>query len=163
MRFNTEARTVKSFCGVLGDGSMAGVRPDSVYDFLAGSGPVTAFWGNKHSVLRGFYRFAFARGYATASPLPDIVPKPASAFVPYIYSREEVRRLLEAASATPPPQARIDPDVLRMLFLLLYGAALRLSEALALTIADVDLEHAVLCIPESKFYRTRLVPLGEDP
>jgi len=162
MRFNTEARTLKSFCGALGDVSMAGVRPDRVYSFLAGSGPVTVFWGNKHSVLRGFYRFAVARGYATTSPLPNIVPKPACAFVPYIYSREEVKRLLEAASATPPPQARIDPEVLRMLFLLLYGAALRIGEALALTMADVDLEHAVLCIRESKFYRTRLVPLGDD-
>lgn len=162
MRFNTEARTLKSFCQVLGDVSMARISPDSVRDFLAGAGPVTAFWGNKHSVLRGFYRFAFARGYATTSPLPNIVPKPARAFVPYIYSREEVRRLLEATSAVPHPQARIDPVVLRMLFLLLYGAALRISEALSLTMADVDLEHAVLCIRESKFYRTRLVPLGSD-
>ncbi len=72
MRFNTEARTLKSFCGALGDVSMAGVRPDRVYSFLAGSGPVTVFWGNKHSVLRGFYRFAFARGYATKSPLPSL-------------------------------------------------------------------------------------------
>jgi integrase/recombinase XerD len=161
MRFNTESRTLKSFCTVVGDVSMAKIRPDSVRDFLAGAGPVTAYCGRKHSALRGFYRFAIARGYTTTSPLPNTVPKPEQAFAPYIYSREEVRRLLVATSAMPHPQARIDPDVLRMLFLLLYGAALRISEALSLTIADVDLEHAVLCIRESKF-KTRLVPLGDD-
>jgi integrase/recombinase XerD len=66
MRFNTGAHTLKSFCGALGDVSMACVRPSRVYSFLAGSGPVTVFWGDKHSVLRGFYRFAFARGYPHA-------------------------------------------------------------------------------------------------
>jgi integrase/recombinase XerD len=162
MRFNTEARTLTSFCRALGDVTMARVKSDGVHAFLAGSGPVTAFWGLKHSVLCGLYRFAIARGYASTSPLPNIVPKPARAFVPYIYSREELRRLLEAALAMPRAHARIDPDVLRTLLLLLYGAALRISEALSLTMADVDLEQAVLRIRESKFYKTRLVPLGAN-
>ena len=44
--------------------------------------------------------------------------------------------------------------------LLLYGAGLRISEALALTLADVDLSASLLTIHESKFYKTRLVPIG---
>ena len=44
--------------------------------------------------------------------------------------------------------------------LLLFGAALRISEALSLTLADVDLPAGVLTIRESKFYKTRLVPMG---
>jgi site-specific recombinase XerD len=43
---------------------------------------------------------------------------------------------------------------------LLYGAGLRISEALALTLADVDLSASLLTIHESKFYKTRLVPIG---
>ena len=39
---------------------------------------------------------------------------------------------------------------------------LRISEALALTLADVDLDSGILCIRESKFYKTRLVPIGAD-
>jgi integrase/recombinase XerD len=46
--------------------------------------------------------------------------------------------------------------------LLLYGAGLRISEALALTRADVDLSEGILHIRESKFYKTRLVPIGRD-
>ena len=47
-----------------------------------------------------------------------------------------------------------------MLILLLYGAALRISEALSLTMADVDLPASMLTIRESKFYKTRLVPIS---
>ena len=47
-----------------------------------------------------------------------------------------------------------------MLILLLYGAALRISEALSLTLADVDLPAGILTIRESKFYKTRLVPMS---
>ncbi len=42
----------------------------------------------------------------------------------------------------------------------MYGAALRTSEALCLTIADVDLANAVLTIRDSKFFKSRLVPIG---
>lgn len=162
MRFNTEARTLKSFCRALGDIPMTEVRPDQVLAYLSGTGPITSFWERKHRALCGFYRFAIARGYATRSPLPPHVPKPPLAFVPYIYSRAELRRLLDVASAIDHPRTRIDPHVLRTLFLLLYGAALRISEALSLTVADLDLEQSVLCIRESKFYKTRLVPMGPD-
>jgi integrase/recombinase XerD len=46
--------------------------------------------------------------------------------------------------------------------LLLYGAGLRVSEALSLNLADVDLGEAVIVIRDTKFYKTRLVPLGGE-
>jgi integrase/recombinase XerD len=49
---------------------------------------------------------------------------------------------------------------MRSLILLMYGAALRTSEALSLTIANVDLSGAVLTVRASKFFKTRLVPIG---
>jgi hypothetical protein len=49
---------------------------------------------------------------------------------------------------------------MRSLILLMYGAALRTSEALSLTIANVDLSGAVLTVRDSKFFKTRLVPIG---
>jgi site-specific recombinase XerD len=41
-----------------------------------------------------------------------------------------------------------------------YGVGLRISEALCLKPQDVDLSDSLLTIHESKFYRTRLVPIG---
>lgn len=44
--------------------------------------------------------------------------------------------------------------------MLLYGSAIRIGEALTLTLADVDLEEGILLIREAKFFKTRLVPVG---
>ena len=98
MRFATEARTLKSFYRTLGDVEMREVEADRVCAYLAGNGPITTFWYRKLSALRGFYRFALARGYATCSPLPLTVPEEPQAFVPYIYSRDEIKRLLAATA-----------------------------------------------------------------
>jgi len=160
MRFRTEARTLQSFCRTMGDIDMVEATTDHVLAFIAGSGPVTRFWHRKHEVLRGFYRFATARGYAATSPLPQIVPQ-APQFVPHVFSQEEVQRLLDAtAVCCQSLRSKLQPYTLRMLILLLYGAGLRISEALSLTLADVDLPTRILTIRESKFYKTRLVPIG---
>jgi integrase/recombinase XerD len=159
MRFHTEARTLQSFCRTMGDILVAEIVVDRVQAFIAGAGPVTRFWHRKHEVLRGFYRFAMARGYAASSPLPRIIPKPPQ-FVPYIFSQEEIQRLLDATACCENPRSKLQPYTLRMLLLLLYGAGLRIGEALFLTLANVDLPAGILTIRESKFYKTRLVPMS---
>jgi integrase/recombinase XerD len=161
MRFHTEDRTLRSFCRAMGEVSVAEIAPDRVQAYIAGSGPVTRFWHRKHEVLRGFYRFAMARGYAASSPLPKIIPKPPH-FVPHIFSHEELQRLLDATACCESPRSKLHPYTCRMLILLLYGAGLRISEALSLRLSNVDLTAGVLTIRESKFYKTRLVPIGPD-
>jgi len=81
---------------------------------------------------------------------------------PYIYSQEELKRLLDVTSAACSSHVPLDAYVLRALILILYGACLRHGEALRLTMQDVNLDEAVLHIRESKFYKSRLVPLGAD-
>jgi site-specific recombinase XerD len=159
MRFHTEARTLRSFCRTVGDIAITDIATDRVHAYIAGAGPVTRFWHRKYAVLRGFYRFAVARGYAISSPLPKIIPKPPP-FVPYIFSHEELQRLLDASVSCESPRSKLQPHTCRMLILLLYGAALRISEALSLTLADVDLPTSMLTIRETKFYKTRLVPMS---
>jgi site-specific recombinase XerD len=159
MRFHTEARTLRSFCRTVGDIAITDIATDRVHAYIAGAGPVTRFWHRKYAVLRGFYRFAVARGYAISSPLPKIIPKPPP-FVPYIFSHEELQRLLDASVSCESPRSKLQPHTCRMLILLLYGAALRISEALSLTLADVDLPASMLTIGETKFYKTRLVPMS---
>ena len=161
MRFHTEARTMNSFCRSMGDLDMAEITADCVHAYIAGAGPITRFWHRKYEVLRGFYRFATARGNVDRSPLPTIIPK-APELLPHIFSHEELQRLLDASAYCENPRSKLQPHTWRMLILLLYGAALRISEALSLTLADVDLPAAILTIRESKFYKTRLVPMGPD-
>lgn len=162
MRFSTEQRTLKSFCRAIGDIRMADIAADSVLAFIAGTGPVTRFWHRKREVLVGLYRFAIARGYCVVVPLPTNLPKPPQPFVPYIYSHEELRRLLGATSRCEHPLCKVRAYTYRSLLLLLYGAGLRISEALELTLNDVNLSIGLVQIRESKFYKTRLLPLGQD-
>ena len=151
---------MKSFCRNLGDIDACEVEADRVCAYLASNGPVTRFWHRKLDALRGFYRFAIARGYASCSPLPLTLPVEPPAFVPYIYSRDEIKRLLAATAGRE--RCNLSSLTCRTLLLLLYGTGLRISEAISLDLADVDLDARLLCIRESKFYKTRLVPTGPD-
>ena len=84
--------------------------------------------------------------------------------MPYIYNVKELRALLDAALIYQKEltRSRLEPYMVRMILLLLYGAGLRISEAINLTLADVDLPQALLTIRETKFYKTRLVPIGTN-
>ena len=160
MRFATEARALKSFSRALGDVDLDRIEPEQVRAFLDGTGPMTRFWHRKLDALRGFYRFALVRGYTPRSPLPRNVPRCPQAFVPYIYSEDEIKRLLAAAVSRE--RCNLSSLTCRTLLLVLYGTGLRIGEALGLDLADVDLESALLRIRETKFYKTRIVPVGAD-
>jgi integrase/recombinase XerD len=134
------------------------VRPEQVNTFLAGHGPITRYWFAKYDALRGFYRFAVSRGYVATSPLPTRLPKRPLPFVPYSYSHEELHRLFKTAAAYQ--SGGVAAATLQTLVLLLYGAGLRLCEAINLDRGDVDADHDLLTIRHTKFGKTRLVPFG---
>jgi integrase/recombinase XerD len=162
-RFSNEAAILRAFWKMAGNRQIENIDVEAVLTFINGKGPITETWVKKHRVLSGLYRFAITRGLVKFSPLPREIPKlTAAAFVPYIYSHEELKSLLNAIPAACSGRAPIDENVLRSFFLLLYSTGLRLSEALALTMSDVDLDQACLHIRETKFFKSRLVPLGKD-
>jgi integrase/recombinase XerD len=161
MQCQTMARQLRAFCQAIGDINVDEIRAEAASAFIYGSGPVTSNLHGKFHVLRGFYRYLLSRGYVTNSPLPTQIPKEPERLIPYIYSREELQRVLQAARKES-HWCKLEAHTLQALLLLLYGAGLRISEALRLTLADVDLEQRLLTIRETKFYKTRLVPLGPD-
>jgi len=86
MRFTSDARLLRAFCRAMGAIEVAAVTPEAVRTFLAGTGPVMAYWHLKYQILSSFYRYAIGRGFAAASPLPTTVPICPPALSPYIYS-----------------------------------------------------------------------------
>ncbi len=162
-KFDTSAHMLHDFSRHVGGNIDCGAVADAdVLSFLAGNGRLTRYRANKYGVLTGFYRYAISRGYAARSPLPaaaDEPRKPPSA-PPYVYSHEELRRLFGAIDSSLQRAVRLDADTLRALLLMLYGAGLRFGEARRLTLDDADLADAVLTIRDTKFYKTRLVPIG---
>lgn len=151
---------LRSFCRFVGLRTcVARIRPETVSAFL---GPITATWYSRYYALKGFFGFAVSRGHLAEAPLPKVLPRRPAPFVPYIYSRGELRRLLEAIPSYRRYPTQIAPQTFRTILLLLYGAGLRAREALNLSVADVDLPNALLTIRDTKFSKSRLVPIGED-
>jgi integrase/recombinase XerD len=161
--FASHARVLRHFSRTMGTTLDAdAIQPEHVKAFLDGTRPLSRYWHRKQSLLQGFYRYAISRGLVASSPLPGQAPKRPPALTPYIYTHEELRRLLEATTGLERANRQITPATLRAMLLLLYGAGLRLCEALALDRADYDATSALLTIRDTKFHKTRLVPLGAD-
>lgn len=162
-KFTTGANLLRQFLGHAdGDAACDVVTTAQVLVFLAGAGPLTRHRENKYYALAGLWRHAISRGHATRSPLPNNEPRSPVRPPPYIYSRDELRRLFDPAMVEVSRRGAIQLDAVtfRTLLLLLYGAGLRFSEATRLTLADIDPVQAVLAIRATKFYKTRLVPVG---
>ena len=162
-RFRIQEDWLRSFCRAVGPQTpIAQIGADVVAAFLAGSGPITSTWFQKHQALKGFFRFAISRGHLTKAPLPAVLPKHPPSFVPYIYTQDELRQLLDAIPSSQHYNVVIEPNTLRAILLLLYGTGLRVGEALALSVADVDLPNALLIVRDTKFFKSRLVPIGQQ-
>lgn len=88
-------------------------------------------------------------------------PRPCPYCAPVIFGPDEVARMLvEAGKQRPTPGSPLLPAVLRLAVILLYTAGLRRGELLRLTLADADPIAGVLRIHESKFHKSRFVPLS---
>jgi len=112
-------------------------------------------------------RLAIARGFAaylqTIDPATEVPPAGVFAVryqrpTPYLWSQGDICRLLEAARALRPPSKAASFEAL---FGLLAVTGMRVGEAIALEVDDVDLDKEVITIRESlaKLERARLVPL----
>lgn len=102
----------------------------------------------------------FARYLATIDPATEIPPcglfGKQQRRTPYIYSAEEIARLLAGAGQLRPP---LRAATYEALFGLLAVSGMRVGEAFRLLRADVDLAEGLIQIRHPKFDRDRLVPL----
>ncbi|MGH2761563.1 MAG: tyrosine-type recombinase/integrase [Thermoleophilaceae bacterium] len=112
-------------------------------------------------------RLAVARGFAaylqTIDPATEIPPAGVFAIryqrpTPYLWSQRDIYRLLAAARALRPPLKAVSYEAL---FGLLAVTGMRVGEAVAIELDDVDLDDGVITIREqvAKLERARLVPL----
>jgi integrase/recombinase XerD len=79
---------------------------------------------------------------------------------PYVYTDQEIQRVLQSALSLPSPMAPLRPLTLYTMLILAYCAGLRLGEIVALTLADVDPQNDTIDIREAKFFKHRRLPLA---
>ncbi len=161
--FQSAESLLNTFCRRMGgeDIDLADVSAEQVQAFIAGTSSLSGYWRRKYDLLRGLYRYALSRGFVDHVPLPSTVPH-IPRFVTYIYTEDELRRLFSAATSCRNDPRKLEPHTLRTILVLLYGAGLRISEAVALTVSDVDLVDSVLTLRNTKFNKTRIVPIGSQ-
>jgi integrase len=163
MVFQTPGGILRAFTRMAGPRTSVSKVPSNVVQrFLSSHGPGVGYWNQKQNVLCGFWTFAIQRGLTDWSPVPTQSLKDPRIFVPHIYTDEELRRLIDGIAACQTKWCKLEPITFRTIFLLLYGAGLRIGEAVRLTCADVDLGDATLTVRCTKFYKTRRIALSSQ-
>jgi len=113
-------------------------------------------------LMKQFAKYLIGRGYE-AYLLTDLKVKPKSTFTPYIFSDIEISIFFNTLDNLKPmknsPYMHL---VLPVLFRILYGCGLRISEALNLKLSDVDLKQGNLTIKNSKNDTDRLISISKS-
>lgn len=117
-----------------------------------------AQWANRLGMVRRFAQYRSAVDPRTEVPPPDLLPFRTQRPVPYLYSDEEVSRLLKAAGHLPPATG-LRPHTYTTLFGLYAVTGMRTNEPLHLDREDVDLTQGVLTVRGTKFGKSRYVPI----
>jgi len=81
---------------------------------------------------------------------------------PHIFSPADIRRLLDIACTYPSALAPLRPISVYTMLVLAYCAGLRRSELARLDLGDVDLLAGTITIRETKFFKTRILPLPDS-
>jgi integrase len=115
-------------------------------------------WARRLDVVRPFARYLARTLPGSAVPERGMFGPSHRRLTPHIYTDAELVDLLEAAGRLSPP-GTLRPATYRTFFGLVAATGLRLSEALRLRCAEVDLMGGVLTVRQTKFAKSRLVPL----
>lgn len=122
----------------------------------------TTLYG-RQLLVRKLCLFRRRRELGCFVPDPSSFARPRPYAAPVIITPTQILAMLHVASRLPPSQHNpIRAATMRIAVVLLYTAGLRRGELVRLQLGDVDAEDGVLRIRESKFHRSRWVPLSRD-
>ena len=120
-----------------------------------GVDPATSIAPRRMTIARGFARYLAGIDARTEVPPPGLIAGRRRWRPPFIYSPGDIEALMaQARQLTPMPAATHET-----LIGLLAVTGLRVGEAIRLDRADIDWADGVLAIRESKFGKTRMVPV----
>lgn len=114
--------------------------------------------------VRHFCHYLHQRDQRHFVPEYRFVPKPKSNFKPYIFTEDEVRRMMSYArnELWKGPQRLIVPAVYETIIGLMWVTGMRIQEVINLNLGDLDFEKNLIYIRETKFYKSRLLPVHES-
>ena len=134
------------------------IKTATVMDWILDDTPSQGERIRRLSEIIGFARFAKAEDARHQIPPHGLFGRRKPRTAPFIYSQDDIRRLVEAAAHIGPSRS-LRSQTFTTLFALIAVTGLRISEALALRLQDVTADG--LFIRNSKFHKSRWVPLHE--
>ena len=120
-------------------------------------------WITRYRLVRAFLEYWRLRGQIKILPMPPPRREIPRTFLPYIYTRTELRRILRATATAlwrPTRPTSVDSFTLRTFLLFLYGTGILLNEAMALLRSDVDLKRDLVTL--RRVGKSRCIPIGRD-
>jgi len=122
----------------------------------------TSYWFCIYSAIEGLYQWAIVRGYVDNCALPKYKPNKPEVFKPYIYSNDELKRLFSAAISYRKRFNILYSEVIQVMLKVTYSLGLRPSETVNLHVNDIDITNGIVYIRETKFYKSRMIPVGDQ-
>ena len=160
--FNHGEECFLSFRRQVGNVQLSQVTARDVLRFLDERITSTATWRGKYQLLAQFFAFWTCRRMTSEFVMPPPRPAVRQTFVPYIFSRAELRALLRATAQTQKPKNLIDAHTFRAFLLLMYGTGSTVGEMLGLRCSDIDVRRRTVSIRSRNPSQTRKLPLGHD-
>jgi integrase/recombinase XerD len=115
-------------------------------------------WAERLGMVRGFAKYQSATDPRTEIPPEELLPHRHHHKPPYIYTDTEISKLIGAAKKLRSPRG-LRATTISTIIGLLSVTGMRASEPLNLDIKDVDLKRGILTVRETKFDKSRLVPV----
>ncbi len=113
------------------------------------------------SAINGFFDFAIRKGFCAYKIPPKYLPKETRDFSAYIFTTEEIERMLTASDNFPDTdQNPLRKHQVPVIFRILFNCGLRTSEVRKLRMRDVNLDDRVFTILDTKFHKNRFVPFS---
>jgi integrase len=161
--FSSEECRLARFCKSSGDLDISDLSSDHVVAYLDGSDVATVTWRQMYFLLLRFFEFLHRRNGVPLILMPPLRPAVRQTFIPYIYTRQEISRLLAATSSCQQAtNCMIHAETFRALLLTLYATGARLGEVIGLRIKDVNFKTGMLSIKDSGLKGGRVIPLNRQ-
>jgi len=160
--FATGYKTYRAFLRTVGNLILSQINIHHVLQWLDRPQTSAAAFRKRHSLLRHFFEYWTAHGAMAELPMPPNRPPNRSHFLPYIFTREELRKLLRLLPKSEMPNDKIHHKTLRAIFLMLYATGATVGEVTRLVKEDVDLKHGSIKFSGSRLKASRCIPIGSD-
>jgi integrase/recombinase XerD len=152
-----DGRMLHTFAAHLDAAGAEHITIDDAVAWASGFGQAGAAWrAGRLTIIRGFARYVEALDPATEVPPVGLLPEVKHWIVPHIYSDSQVAAIVAEAGRLKHPHRA---DTYQTLIGLLVVTGMRIGEIVRLDRGDVDLESGVLTIRNTKFGKSRDVPV----